>query len=105
MASAKQGGKEITQVVQIDQPFCVKTWGATDLRGQCVAHLGVHGPQKCHNTRQTCPVSQSYSAGESYLLLAGSNAEYAWAPDAAAYDVADLDIIAKVRATDWSPPG
>jgi hypothetical protein len=104
MPSTKPGGKEVTQIVRIDQPFCVKTWGLTDLRGQCPGFLGIHGAQKCFNTRKTCPVPLSYSAGERYLLFSGASGQFAWAPDAAVLDITgDIDIVAKIQAADYTP--
>ncbi len=104
MPSSKPGGKEVTQVVRIDQPHCIKSWGLTDLRGQCPAFLGIHGPQKCHNTRKTCPVPLSYSAGERYLLLGGTSGQFAWTADSAAVDITgDIELIAFIRMNDFTP--
>src|SRR3954464_13243195 len=104
MPSTKPGGKEVTQIVRIDQPHCIKNWGLNDLRGPCPAFLGIHGPQKCFNTRKTCPVPLSYSAGERYLLFSGASGQFAWTPDAAVLDITgDIDIVAKIQAVDYTP--
>jgi len=54
-------GDETIFFLEIDQPFCVLTWGETTAAGTCPAVLGVDAQRKCFQSRFTCPVPASYN--------------------------------------------
>lgn len=49
-------GAEKIQFVEVDQPLCTRTFGASP----CMALLGVTGRRKCRNTRATCHDPEHY---------------------------------------------
>lgn len=63
----KKIGRPTCQVVELLLDFCQLRYGTTNGSGTCPAVLGVDSPQKCLNTRKTCPVPDSYlPAAKSY---------------------------------------
>lgn len=56
-------GREPITVVEIDQDFCTRTYGAAP----CTAVLGVTGQRKCFNTLATCQAAAAYQRGVKVL--------------------------------------
>lgn len=60
-------GEQTVVLVQIDQPFCVKTWGdafqSPTPSSSCHAILSASAPRKCFQTIATCPVPEDYNPG------------------------------------------
>lgn len=50
-------GREPIQIIEIDQPLCSLSYGASP----CTAAIGVTGDRKCFNTSKTCQDKPNYS--------------------------------------------
>ncbi|MCH8172657.1 MAG: hypothetical protein IIA70_05025 [Proteobacteria bacterium] len=61
-------GDETVTLVEIDQPFCLETYGVAP----CVAALGTTGTKKCYNTRFTCQDSPNYNPADKVLKFSFS---------------------------------
>lgn len=59
-------GREPIILVELDQDLCNLTYG----EAPCQAELGVTGPRKCFNTRQTCQDPDNYDRGTLTLTFA-----------------------------------
>lgn len=60
MAGETVSGRQPIAIVEIDQDFCVNTYGVAP----CTAALGVTGTQKCFNTCASCQDLENYSLGD-----------------------------------------
>jgi hypothetical protein len=58
-------GREPIQVIEIDQPLCVNTYGIAP----CTAAVGTTGSDKCFNTRFTCQDAANYDQTSSTVTL------------------------------------
>lgn len=56
--------REIFEMVEIDLPFCTRTYGTAP----CTAVLGTSGVRKCYNLRATCQDPTNYLAGTPLTL-------------------------------------
>jgi hypothetical protein len=58
LSSETTVGREPLQIVEIEQPACVETYGSSP----CTAALGTTGTRKCYNTNRTCQDLDNYDA-------------------------------------------
>lgn len=80
--------------VEIDIDFCELRYGETTGDGTCPAVLGVDSPEKCYNTKGTCPVRESYQSSTITLRFAEGTAYLA---------ESGIDAIACIESVDFTP--
>jgi hypothetical protein len=73
---AIEHGDETVVIVEIDQPFCTRSYGDSlqSPTGGCTAVLGTDGTRKCYNTRFTCQDSANYNPETLTLRFSKSQA-------------------------------